>query len=269
MGWLGQKWLEMTPRTRVGFLLQPGQNLFPSPIQLQPVPLSSLIFCLAEVAQQAEDCPEPWRLSPVRSLSLGRLCSIPGQINKQQTPFGSSYTRIRCGRATAPGGSRNPKGEQRGLSGSSSPHQDFKPFLDPGIHPFTGQWDPPGIPKSPQWAVGCSWHSHIPFLSSGMLLVFPHLSLDTGMLLAFPNPLTGLLLAFPHPSVGSGMFLAFPHPHRMTLPVGDPAKPSPTRGWQGFSQCHHLFGAARLGSRCLWHRLCSWPVSLGSPSLEV
>lgn len=48
------------------------QGEVPAPAWTKPLPItipiatcSSLIpnfFCLAEVAQQAEDCPEPWRL---------------------------------------------------------------------------------------------------------------------------------------------------------------------------------------------------------------
>lgn len=41
-----------------------------------------------------------------------------------------------------------------------------------------------------------------------------------------------------------------------------PAPAAPARGWQGFCQCHCLFGAARLGFRCFWHDSAAGPCSL-------
>lgn len=74
--------------------------------------------------------------------------------------WGSTGTS--CGGATAPGGSRKPKGEQKGwfidaacgpapgtMCHFGCPHEEFKPFLDPLIRLPSGQWDAPGVPHIP------------------------------------------------------------------------------------------------------------------------
>lgn len=79
------------------------------------------------------------------------------------------------------------------------------------------------------------------------------------------QPISGPRHLPPHRAVGCSWHSRIPT-EQMILTGGrsqpSPAPAAPARGWQGFCQCHCLFGAARLGFRCFWHDSAAGPCSL-------